>query len=77
MDRNQNLQNVAAAVYNYDIYNEEDEKVYEASCYVTFSSKFYEVCIQFQLEFMYIYCLLIDKLFVGFTYVQFHINDWF
>ena len=66
MDRNQNLQNVAAAVYNYhvvskevgheylnDIYNEEDEKVYEDLCYVTFSSKVSEVCIQLQLEFMF------------------------
>lgn len=59
MDRNQNLQSVAAAaVYNYhvvskevgheylnDIYSEEDEKVYEDLCYVTFSSKVSEVCI--------------------------------
>ncbi|KAM7346483.1 vav guanine nucleotide exchange factor isoform 1-T1 [Cochliomyia hominivorax] len=56
MDRNQNLQNVAAAVYNYhvvskeigheylnDIYSEEDEKVYEDLCYVTFSSKVSEI----------------------------------
>lgn len=59
-DRNQNLQNVAAAVYNYhavtkevgheylnDIYTEEDEKVYEDLCYVTFSSKVSEVCIKY------------------------------
>lgn len=58
VDRNQNLQNAAAAaVYNYhvisteigheylnDIYTEEDEKVYEDLCYVTFSSKVSEVC---------------------------------
>ncbi|XP_046801974.1 protein vav isoform X1 [Lucilia cuprina] len=56
IDRNQNLQNVAAAVYNYhvvskevgheylnDIYSEEDEKVYEDLCYVTFSSKVSEI----------------------------------
>ncbi|XP_075155556.1 uncharacterized protein LOC142228915, partial [Haematobia irritans] len=60
VDRIQNLQNAAAAVYNYhvitsqigheylnDIYTEEDEKVYEDLCYVTFSSKVSEVCIAF------------------------------
>uniref|UniRef100_A0A1I8NW22 Protein vav n=1 Tax=Stomoxys calcitrans TaxID=35570 RepID=A0A1I8NW22_STOCA len=57
VDRNhQNLQSAAAAVYNYhvitsdigheylnDIYTEEDEKVYEDLCYVTFSSKVSEI----------------------------------
>ncbi|XP_073830137.1 vav guanine nucleotide exchange factor isoform X1 [Musca autumnalis] len=52
----QNLHSAAAAVYNYhvitseigheylnDIYTEEDEKVYEDLCYVTFSSKVSEI----------------------------------
>lgn len=59
-NENQSLQKVAAAAWNYqttakevgidngylnDIYFEEEEKVYEDLCYVTFSSKLPEVCI--------------------------------